>query len=208
MPVKPAQSLLSLNTMQISPKKHRSKKAQGEPLEDKPIAESYWVIPGRFLAGEYPGMRYDEYTTRLRIDALLEAGFDTFLDLTCEGERPAYLPSLQAEALARGRQVSHRRFSFTDLGTPSHELMTTVLDAIDGALAEDGNVYLHCVGGIGRTGTTVGCYLIRHGMEPKQAFQHLQKIYLTSEQSLMLPHSPETDGQLRFILDWKEDELA
>ena len=47
----------------------------------RPISESYWVEPGRLLAGEYPG-DYDEERTRKRIDALIEAGFNTFIDLT------------------------------------------------------------------------------------------------------------------------------
>ena len=25
------------------------------PLPERPIAESYWVVPGRLLVGEYPG---------------------------------------------------------------------------------------------------------------------------------------------------------
>jgi protein tyrosine/serine phosphatase len=69
-------------------------------------------------------------------------------------------------------------------------------------------VYVHCVGGIGRTGTVVGCWLIRHGMQPEQAFRHLAQLYKTSGQSLYNPHSPETEEQARFILDWKENGLA
>ena len=38
-----------------------------------------------------------------------------------------------------------------------------MLDAIDDQLENGGNVYVHCWGGKGRTGTVVGCWLIRHG---------------------------------------------
>ena len=40
--------------------------------------------------------------------------------------------------------------------------MLAVLDAIDIALCEGHGVYIHCWGGVGRTGTVVGCWLKRH----------------------------------------------
>jgi hypothetical protein len=173
-----------------------------------PILESYWVLPGRFLAGGYPGLRCDEFATRSRLTAFLDAGFDMFIDLTCAGERPAYLPQLQEEARAYDRIVQHQRFSFPDFNIPTHERMAAALDAIDAALAENRKVYLHCVGGIGRTGTTVGCWLIRHGMKPADALFRLQELYQTAEQSLFSPRSPESDGQINFILNWEEHGLA
>ena len=177
-------------------------------MNEKPIPESYWVLPGRFLAGEYPGLRYDEFSTRRRLTAFLNAGFDTFIDLTCEGERPVYLPLLQEEAAAYERPIDHRRFSFPDFSVPTPGTMVATLDAVDAALAEDRSVYLHCVGGIGRTGTTVGCWLIRHGMKPSDALLHLQELYQTAQQSLLSPHSPEADEQVGFILNWNELKLA
>jgi hypothetical protein len=45
---------------------------------DRPIPESYWVEPGRLLAGEYPA-QFNNELTRLRIDALNQAGFKTFI---------------------------------------------------------------------------------------------------------------------------------
>ena len=42
---------------------------------DRPMANSYWVVPARFVAGEYPGARSrEEAAGRLRI--LLRAGLD------------------------------------------------------------------------------------------------------------------------------------
>jgi protein-tyrosine phosphatase len=86
--------------------------------------------------------------------------------------------------------------------------MTATLDAIDAALGEGHKVYLHCVGGIGRTGTTVGCWLIRHAMKPSEALLQLQELYQTAEQSQFSPRSPESDEQVRFILNWDEHGLA
>ena len=59
----------------------------------RPITESYWVEPGRFLAGEYPGTFTPE-STRKRIDSFLEAGFNTFIDLTKPNETIPYIRTL------------------------------------------------------------------------------------------------------------------
>ncbi len=175
---------------------------------DKPIPESYWVISGQFLAGGYPGPRFYNAPTPQRLQALINAGFDTFIDLTNENERPPYSSILMDVAASTGREFRHQRFSFPDFDVPSRASMLSVLDAIDAALAEGRKVYLHCVGGIGRTGITVGCYLVRHGMESTEAVQKLRDLYHASAQSLVVPNSPETGRQLGFILDWDEHGLA
>src|SRR5689334_10991705 len=75
----------------------------------RPLSESYWVEPGRLLAGEYPG-KYDPELTRKRIDALLEAGFDTFIDLTKDGETTPYLSLLKEQSAAYDLKAKHYRF--------------------------------------------------------------------------------------------------
>jgi hypothetical protein len=177
-------------------------------MTQKPFPESYWVVPDKFLAGEYPLLRFDDSATSLRLVALLDAGFDTFIDLTSEGERPEYETQLKEEAEAYARRVKHLRFPFADFSIPSREGMRSVLDALDAALAQGSRVYLHCVGGVGRTGTVVGCWLIRHGMQPKDALKKLGELYSKSAQSRRYTRSPETDKQINFILNWKEDGLA
>ena len=177
-------------------------------MRDKPIPESYWVIPERFLAGGYPVLSPDETTVRQDLAAFLNAGFNTFIDLTRVGELPAYLSILQEEADRQGISITYQRSNIQDRGLPSHEQMAVLLDDLDAALASGRKVYLHCWGGIGRTGTTVGCWLVRHGLTGGQAFIRLNELYLTSEQSIYFPQSPETDAQVKFILDWLENELA
>ena len=177
-------------------------------MDDKPTPDSYWVKTPQFLAGGYPALRYDEFASRRRLAAFLEAGFDTFIDLTCAGERPSYLPLLQEQAGRYGRLVQHQRFSFPDFDIPSAAAMQAALNAIDEALRDGHKVYLHCVGGIGRTGTTVGCWLIRHGWKPQDALLHLQELYRTAEQSIFWPRTPESEQQVEFILNWQEHGLA
>ena len=89
--------------------------------------------------------------------------------------------------------------------------MVEILDAIDDDLAGGHNVYVHCWGGVGRTGTVVGCWLIRHG-------------YATADDVLEMisdlrigdagrgPNagprearvSPETLDQVDFVVGWEQ----
>jgi len=170
---------------------------------DRPTPASYWVVPGKLLAGEYAGSR-DEELTRQRMAAFLDAGFDTFLDLTTEGELPSYLSILMKEANNRDRRLHYQRFPTPDEGLPSVEMMTAILAAIDTAIAQERKVYFHCHGGIGRTGTVVGCYLAHQGLDGKAALQRLKELYRPSMQFDFFPYVPETDEQARFVLEWKE----
>ena len=163
---------------------------------DRPIPESYWVKPGRFLAGEYPAAAYIG-RARERLGRMLDSGINTFIDLTLLYELPPYLPILLEEARRRGVDVQHKRFPILDHNIPPRGTMAAILDAIDSALAEGRNIYIHCWGGIGRTGTTVGCYLVRHGMNGEQALAHLAELWKDVPKSSYFPRSPETDRQVR-----------
>ncbi len=168
-----------------------------------PIRESYWILTGRFLAGEYPG-GVDEEQTRRRMDGLLAAGIDTFIDLTEPSELPPYLSILREQAREHGHEIAYRRFSILDRSLPSRAEMIAILNGIDAALASHHSVYLHCWGGVGRTGTTVGCYLVRHGKSGQEALDQIGAWWQLVPKHRFHPRSPETDQQVQFILDWHE----
>ncbi len=171
------------------------------------LVMSYWVLPGQFLAGEYPTRGRMEDTSG-RLDLLLQAGIDTFIDLTEPGELEPYLPVLQDRAALRGISVTHRRFPIADFSLPERSTMLTILDEIDRALADGHKVYVHCHGGLGRTGMAVGCYLVRHGSTGPQALQRIEAGWRSISGRLSLPISPETPAQVRFVLDWREPSRA
>ena len=169
--------------------------------KERPISESYWVEPGHLLAGEYPG-KYEAEITRQRIDVLLEAGFDTFIDLTRPNEIMPYCGVLIEEALLHGMKVQHYPFPIGDFGLPTPEVMRSILDTIDSSLKDGHKIYLHCWGGIGRTGTTVGCYLVRRGRTGEEALRQLAEWWKTVPKSQIHQHSPETREQVEFIRNW------
>jgi hypothetical protein len=51
-----------------------------------PIEHCYWVVPGKFLAGEYP-RNLDPHSSAEKIMALLASGITVFIDLTREDDR-------------------------------------------------------------------------------------------------------------------------
>jgi len=172
---------------------------------NRPLAESYWVEEGRLLAGEYPGQFNDELT-RKRVDALIEAGFNTFIDLTRPNETIAYIRILLEEAKYYEADVKHLRFPIGDFGLPTPELMTTILNTIETELNGGRKIYLHCWGGIGRTGTTVGCYLVRRGKTGEEALRQLAEWWQTVPKSHIHVRSPETHEQVEFIRNWGNHE--
>ena len=162
----------------------------------KPIENSYWVVPGIFLAGEYPRDKAEE-SSRLRIDAFIQSGVTAFIDLTEENE--GLLP--YSHLLG---SVSHQRFPIRDVSTPkSADLTTEILDAIDHHTLQGGTVYLHCWGGVGRTGVIVGCWLARHGYRGETALHRLRDLWQDCPKSGKRK-SPETEQQEQYIVSWKE----
>jgi protein-tyrosine phosphatase len=169
--------------------------------QHRPIPESYWVEEDIFLAGEYPG-HYDVGQARKRIDSLLEAGFNTFIDLTKPNELTPYLALLREQSQAYDVDIQYHRFGIGDFGLPTPELMKSILDQIDASLEAGRKVYLHCWGGIGRTGTTIGCYLVRRGYSGEEALRQLAAWWREVPKSRIHPQSPETYEQAAFIRNW------
>ena len=172
---------------------------------DRPLANTYWVVPGRFLAGEYPGATYRQAAAD-KLRTLLQAGINHFIDLTQRRDRLApYAEMAVHEAGRLGMEVVHEPHPIMDLGVPRRPQDTAlILDAIDAALANGRNVYVHCWGGIGRTGTIVGCWLVRHGRTGDEALAQIAEWWQDVEKSYIHPLSPQTHEQRRYVRRWAE----
>ena len=169
-----------------------------------PIPNSYWIEPGRFAAGEYPGAPTTRETAE-KLRLLLAAGINHFIDLTERDEGLApYAPTLARLSEELGVPTSHHRLAIRDVSVPeTADQMSTTLDAIDDALSAGRHVYVHCWGGVGRTGTTVGCWLVRHGRSGEDALVHLAGLWQTVAKAQRRPRSPETLEQADYVRDWR-----
>ena len=172
-------------------------------MSNRPLSESYWVEENRFLAGEYPGS-YDLETTRRHMDAFLAVGINTFIDLTQAHELVPYDAVLKEQAGYYDVSASYHRFAIRDHSIPSIELMKNILNTIDTALNSGNRVYIHCWGGVGRTGVAVGCYFVRHGSTSEQSLLRVNQLYKTRSANFHFPNSPETEEQIEFVRQWRE----
>ena len=164
------------------------------------IHNSYWVIEGRLRAGEHPGNGpIADIGNKLKW--LNGLGINTIVDLT-ENEMVGidYSSLITKVAKDCNTQVNYINTPIHDFSTPSNEEMIKILDIVDQELLEHKNIYLHCYGGMGRTGLTVGCYLARHGIAGIHALEKIREL----RSNLPEDHkqSPETDGQIRMVLEW------
>lgn len=174
---------------------------------DTPIPESYWVVPGKLLAGRHPARHYDmDDLARRQLGAILQAGVNAFYDLTHPAENTSYERLLHEQADWLGMEAEYIRWAIHDFTAPPVALMEQILEGLDSTLAAGKGVYVHCWGGIGRTGTVVGCYLVRHGMPGRAALQHIDELRRDMPGGWV--RSPESDEQWRMVLNWPVGDNA
>lgn len=165
---------------------------------NKPCGYSYCVdadTAGRIYAGEYPVWEWNAGIRLRQLRLFLDFGIDCFVDLTEEGEMPPY-----KELLPAG--ICRYTLPIPNLGTPKSvqdvvQLFETIRRHID--RHPDARIYIHCLGGVGRTGTIVSCYYIYfRGMSCEQAVAEMRRRYAEHGRSEWMS-APETQAQIDFI---------
>jgi len=170
----------------------------------KPIINSYWATPN-LLACEYP---YSPGVPTSKLDSLLTAGIRTFIDLTEPNELIPYSTILKQRAamLGLGQEevgsIEYHRFAIPDRCTPaSHALVSDVCAVLEDCLSRGRKAAIHCRGGVGRTGTIVGCWLVQSGLakDGMDALAFIEREWMKVEKSKRFPRSPETGGQEEYV---------
>ena len=164
---------------------------------------TYWVT-SHLLAGEYPGDRSGDLKgTRQNLQQYLDCGIRYFIDLTEEDDVDEHYDGLLHQL--EPKNAHYKRIAIEDFAVPSSNIMREVLDTIDEAHRNNLKVYVHCFGGIGRTGTTVGCYLRRHHYsdDESEALVQLKRLFQTSDRGREGYRSPDTPEQVDFIKQWR-----
>lgn len=150
--------------------------------------------PGKKSWSKYTGGRWER-----DLDADLQRlqshfQMDSLVSLIENEELGRYeIDGLFARCEALGIAVTH--FPIRDVSTPriGADVATLVRDILQ--QANQGKiVVIHCIGGLGRTGTIAGCLLAELGVQPADALQTLRK--------LRGPNCPETERQRAFIQNY------
>jgi len=176
-----------------------------------PFNQAYWVVPDQLMAGCYPGSKKPAEAD-LKLKDLLDHGIRLIINLMEPAEInrtgmpfEPYKDRIIELAASAGCEVTIERHAIKDMGTPTRIEMVRILDRIDASIKQNQPVYVHCLGGIGRTGTVVGCYLARHGYASDQRLiQHIQMLKKNTITHHLM--SPETNQQIELICSWVEAE--
>jgi Cyclin-dependent kinase inhibitor 3 (CDKN3) len=185
----------------------------GAPTHPLPhsLEQAYWVSPGKLMAGSYPGAD-DPMTSGLKLKALIDCGIRHVVNLMEPDEidrfgRPfrPYEAEMRSLVPATDLGVTFRRIPIRDMRVPARRHMILILDDIDRALAENRPAYVHCLGGLGRTGMVVGCYLARLALASGRGVLDLLSALRRNTATGNLA-SPQTDSQVELVLSWVEGE--
>jgi protein-tyrosine phosphatase len=145
------------------------------------------IEPGRLIAGRHPCAHGPE-NAWVEVQQLTTAGVTLFLDLTQEGELEPYATLVEPPA-------RYLNLPIRDFSVPTREGLVATLDEIDAELETGGLVYVHCWAGCGRTGVTVGSWLVRHGVDPNVALGRIAEARGLG--------CPQTLEQRIFVLGWQ-----
>lgn len=144
----------------------------------------------------------------MKCTALLQVGIRENINLQEEDEKGSlgktfvpYEPIMDKLADDSGIYVRRTRFPIRDYGLPQPQTMVSILDAIDAAVRRSRPVYVHCWGGHGRTGTVIGCWLVRHGHSGEGALCRISALR-EFDAHLHGQAAPQTPEQVRFVRTW------
>ena len=145
-----------------------------------------YTVATALLAGSYPG-------SAEAVHRLEREGVTLLVDLT----HPSDPLEPYARHLGSAQRISH---PISDMSTPTLGRMITILDDIDAARDRGDAVYVHCWGGVGRTGTVIGCWLVRHGLDEGDAVARIATLRRDLPWTRL---SPETAEQAALVRSWR-----
>ncbi len=119
----------------------------------------YWIEEGRVAGGSCPNTE--------DLPGLAE-DYDAIISLVEDSRQYMYSPE---DVRDRIRWIN---VPMTDHATPSLGQLAEFYEALWG-LPETARVFVHCLGGVGRTGTVAASYLVWHGKSVEEALEQVDR---------------------------------
>jgi atypical dual specificity phosphatase len=135
-----------------------------------------WMVPEQIGAMSLPGPE--------DLPGLREAGITLLVSL------PASVPP---DELVRRAGLRLVRLPIENWRAPTEKQIREFIAEVRAELSAGGKVAVHCIGGIGRTGTLIACYLVSEGRTAEQAIDYVRA---------RRPGSIETHEQERAVFAW------
>jgi protein-tyrosine phosphatase/nicotinamidase-related amidase len=160
------------------------------------LSSSEKKLKGNTLIGMtiLPGRKDRNRDLAEDIKTIKEENIENILCLLSEDEFEQYGVSELKEAYkTAGLNVHYTRI--VDQSVPTDTLMNDTLKWLDGEISENKKTLIHCVGGIGRTGTVVACYLKKYsGLNTEEAIETVRKN--------RSPRAVENELQEKFVKEY------
>lgn len=155
------------------------------------LTDLWWVIPGSLAGTSMPFVHPERHE---ELGSGLEAFSDELPALWQEGIRAVVclLNQRSAEAAYTAAGFSYLCLPITNGLAPSMEQFHSFMDFVRGQHEQGRAVAVHCVAGIGRTGTMLAGHLVSSGMGADEAIARVRKLR---------PGAVETFAQMRFLHD-------
>ena len=149
------------------------------------------VLPhGRLGITLCPGRRDQGRALDADLDALCEQGTTHLVSLTTSGELEwAGVPDLRQAVERRG--IRFDPLPIRDQGVPSLDDARHLVNGILATMDNGAQVVVHCMGGLGRSGTIAACALVARGLTPADA---IARVRLARG-----PRAIEVTEQARFV---------
>ncbi|EPG64800.1 cyclin-dependent kinase inhibitor 3 [Leptospira wolffii serovar Khorat str. Khorat-H2] len=131
---------------------------------------------GRIGLTLLPGRKDRDRDLISDIDTIREEGISTVVSLLTENEYAEYgVPDLKEAYQKSGMDSVF--YPILDQKVPDRSSLEVLLDRMDTELSSGKNILVHCVGGLGRSGTVAAAYLIRKlGFTSEQAIRRVREV--------------------------------